>query len=120
MSTSEPATQRERALELANQIRSANATTCRELRGLPFREGADLLADLLESGQVGAAGSMPVGRLVKCVRLIGDEGARRLMREADISSQDRKVRQLTVRQRQALAFALRQHKMSSNSWWQAA
>lgn len=94
------------ALERANKIRLAAAATRREIHALASRDGALRVAELLDAGDARIA-SMPVGRLLRSIRAVGEVKVSMLLRAAGIATQDRRVDRLTSRQRGSLAEALR-------------
>lgn len=97
------------ALARANEIRCANAETKRMIRALASGDGRELVADILEDPGLPSLpiSSLPVGRLLATVNRLGSAKTLRLLRHANINSWDRKVRDLTVRQRADLARRLR-------------
>lgn len=94
------------ALALANEIRMSNARLRRDIGALSYSEGCERVADLLAS-PVGPVASLPIARLLKCINRVGDDGMIKFVRHAGIFSTTKRVRALTVRQRQALIWALR-------------
>ena len=98
--------QRMAALRMANDVRLTNARVRRQVGMLGQRDGMLAVADLLERLDPSAS-AMPISRLLRSVHRLGDRKARRLLNHAGIVSGDRRVDQLTVRQRACLATALR-------------
>lgn len=97
------------ALALANVIRAANAKTMRHISSLPYVKGVDALIDILESGdEQGPLGALPIIRLLKAPRGMGEGKAALLLRTAGVLTGDRKFRQLTRRQRDILVTCLRE------------
>lgn len=103
------ADQRLEALARANQVRCANVQTKRMIHTLPLHEGRLLVAELLEDETVVSlpVGALPVGRLLSSINRLGRAGTLRLLRRAEVSSWDKRVRELTSRQRLAVARQLR-------------
>lgn len=97
--------QRMGALKRAQEIRLEMADKKRRIRQLSAADGAVAVADLL--ADPGVVGAMPVGRLLLSVRRLGIGRAQRLCDRAGIRSVDRRVGQLTRRQRDCLAKSLR-------------
>lgn len=94
------------ALNRANFVRAQIAEFCRELRGMSNADGrARLAAELKDPNEFIARA--PIGRLVMSVRLLGREKARIVLRLAGIAAVDKRVDELTKRQRDIIADALR-------------
>lgn len=100
-SQQERVSQREESLALANTIRIAAAVVRRQV------EAGELTLD--EALEHPDAQATKVGRLVVAVPRVGVKKTHRLLRDAGIMSGDRRVRDLTARQRTALVEAL--HRM---------
>lgn len=94
------------ALSLANGNRLKAAAWRRETAALPMREG--LLAMALELAQPDRAASMPVHRFLKTAHHMGTFKAQQLLAFADVNPvrANRPLRDLTPRERHALAFEL--------------
>lgn len=101
-----PEEQRTGALRLANEVRSSNSRLRKEIFALEHLEGLGRVADLLDDPAPPVA-SLSVGRLLRYARRIGDAKVRRLLAVARVSSEDRRVGELTGRQRDVLAALLR-------------
>lgn len=103
-----PMEQRQAALRAANKVRFANSQTLKELSSKPFLEALDDLAAILRSPTIASdpAGGLPIRRLLIAPKRFGEGKAQTLLRTAGVMTGDRKVRQLTVRQRGVLADAL--------------
>ena len=101
------------ALGRANRVRVANAEIKEQIGALSNREGAALVAALLRD-PADPAGSIRVGWLLLAVDKFGEVALWRAMRCAEITSRDRKVRTLTVRQRHALAAAMGRYSARSD------
>lgn len=105
MSTFVPA-QRDQALEKANAVRFAIVRVRANVGALNSREGRDLVALLLEHPS-GVVPSMRVGTLLTAIHRVGRQKSASWLLAAGGRSADRKVRDLTERQRFALAAILR-------------
>lgn len=101
------ADQRLAALALANMVRTTNARTLREIRRAPYVDGMVHVMDILSGDVKGPVGQIPVGRLLLCPRGLGQTKAQKILRAAGIYSGDRRLRQLTPRQRNELVMFLR-------------
>ena len=100
--------QRMTALALANEVRVANGKTLKAIGELSYVDGVDRVISLLLDADVkGPFGSIPIYRLLKAPYHMGDAKVRKLLSAAGVVSGDRKVRQLTVRQRSMLVECLR-------------
>lgn len=96
------------ALKLANVVRLENAKTVRRIASLPYVDGIDAVIALLEDGdEKGPLGALPIGRLLAAPRWMGEERAHVLLRAVMIASADRRLRQVTMRQREQMARHLR-------------
>lgn len=95
------------ALQLANEVRSANARTLEWLRSAPTKgEGLKRAAELIRSGSVdGPFGALDVRRLVLATRGVGTECGERLLQAAGVF-RNRRIRSMTSRQRELLATAM--------------
>lgn len=94
------------ALDVGNRVRVAQANLKVEIAGLPQGEGLAVVAELLESGDLGVVGGMRVESLLVAVRGVGRGKVGRLLVSAGCSG-SRRVRELTERQRLAIAVSLR-------------
>jgi hypothetical protein len=100
--------QRAEALKHANRVRLATCDLRREIRALGCVEGRLMVAGLLEGDvEFETAGSMSVWRLVGSISKLGPVAAGGLLRKVGVLSGDRRVRDLSVRQRVLLASMLR-------------
>ena len=95
------------ALREANRIRSANATTIREIASLPRGEAREAAAALLREPTDEEA-ALHVGRLLCAVPRFGRERTRVLLARAGIAPgrEGRRIRELTERERGVIADAL--------------
>lgn len=98
--------QRTAALALANQRRTAKVKIKANLAGMQRHDAVIAAAGLVEDATA-AAGALSVAELVRSLPRHGDAAIRRACRHAGIISGDRKLRELTPRQRRELAFVLR-------------
>lgn len=99
-------TQRQEALALANAQRAAQAAFRREVAAMSRLEGMGVVAAALEDPDE-AVGAMRLGVVLAAPRGCSSGTAKRLLRHAGVGSSDRRVRELTERQRKVLALALR-------------
>lgn len=102
--------QQHAALRRANEIRVAQSRIRKALAALPASDGLALAADLITAEPLDSAvASMPVGRLLRHVRGIGHPRSEALLSWAAGTpiKASRRIRQLTRRQRTAIAQALR-------------
>lgn len=95
--------QQQAALQLANEVRVANSHTVRAIKAQPYRDGLRQVADILRAGSDDATGRLPIVRLLSAPRHIGQVRVAALLRSAGILSGDRRLRELTRRQRLLLA-----------------
>lgn len=98
--------QRMTALEKANRVRLAKVMTKRTLGELDAKESVAYLAELIESDDATMAG-MKLGEALLACRHMGVQGMGRIVKHAGVMSADRKIRDLTDRQRRDLVHALR-------------
>lgn len=100
-------TQPLQALELANTVRSHNHVRKQEIRNLPQREAFLVVADIVDSPH-GPVGAMHIDQLLEAITRIGSDSACRLLLRAGVYMHTRRIRELTPRQRAAVAAALRE------------
>jgi hypothetical protein len=96
------------ALALANATRIRQGKFRRDIYTLGHADGRELIARLL-IGDVEmdeAVSRIPVGRFLGSVYRFGPAGRERALRSAGVVSEDRRVSELTNRQRVALAAAV--------------
>lgn len=99
--------QRMASLKLANTVRITNAKALKQIAEKPCVDGIDAVIAILKDGdEKGPIGALPIGRLLTAPRRIGDERMRVVLRTASILSADRRLRQITMRQRRILAAGL--------------
>lgn len=101
-----PMAQWQEALEQGNRVRLQQSKLKKELKGLPQAEGLAIVADLLERGDMWLVGAMRVGALLLACQRMGESKMTRLLVTAQCSS-SRRVRDLTERQRVAIATSIR-------------
>lgn len=96
-----------RALALANEIRFAQAAVMREIRKAKSAESKQLAADALRD-PTETVGGVRLNRLLRSVNRYGERRVRLLMGRAGIpvARLSRRVRELSDRERNALADAL--------------
>lgn len=98
--------QQEEALARANTIRLAQAAFRREVAAMPRLEGMGVVAAALEDPDE-IIGAMRLGFVLAAPRRCSPGTAERLLRVVGVGSSDRRVRELTQRQRKLLSVALR-------------
>lgn len=96
-----PSEQRALALAKANTVRTTNRNLIVELGGLPRQDAECRVASMLLSS--GSWDALPVYRLLTAPRGIGSAKAALALKSAGVVSGDRRVRELTDRQRRTLA-----------------
>jgi hypothetical protein len=94
------------ALALANQVRTRQAKVRRRLRALSSARGVAEVARLIEREDEGTLGLTVSQALLSC-RGFGPTALRCVCRHAGIVTADRKMRELTDRQRRELVHVLR-------------
>lgn len=102
--------QRMASLDKANYVRTTNSQTWWSIRLLQREEGCECVADLLERFDEDAGdplGAMPIRRLLLAVPRFGETKMRRYLAHAGVHSGDRKVGQLSDRQRRVIADQMR-------------
>lgn len=101
--------QRQAALRLANEVRVAISMHRREIRDLGSDYGRLYVADLLDGTDdgIGWLEACGIAHLLRAIPKVGDKKAGYLLRRIDVRSGQRRVRDLTNRQRCLLAEALR-------------
>lgn len=96
------------ALARANEIRLAKSAIKARIGSFGRHDAANLAADIVGTANPDtAAGAMSVAELVKAVPRHGEWAATRACRHAGIVSPQKKLRDLTPRQRGELALAIR-------------
>ena len=96
------------ALQTANVKRTKMAALKREIAALSSREGAALVADIVENdADDDVRGGVRIRPLLVSVTGIGDEMAGVCLRKAGVSYYEKRLRDLTDRQRAAVALQLR-------------
>lgn len=93
------------ALRLANDTRTSQHAFRREMAAVSYAEGCQRVARLLvgDDDMDDAIGRMRVGRFLNTIRRFGPLNIERSLNAAGIVSEERRVRDLTNRQRVALA-----------------
>lgn len=95
------------ALALANAVRTANANTLKGIGAMPYLDGIDAVIGLLrDADEKGPLGVLTIRRLLMSPAKFGEGKVTDLLRAAGIGTGDRRLRQLTRRQRDALVFHL--------------
>jgi hypothetical protein len=97
--------QRDQALALANHRRAILKTLREDLGDVDLKAGCGMVAAILADPTDHEA-AIPVGRLLLSIDRFGVSSLQVVLRAAGIMSADRRVRDLTVRQRSALGVAL--------------
>lgn len=96
------------ALQYANQIRCANAAWVRTVAAMSPRAGAEFVADAIECDyDHESLGTLAVNRALLAVHRLGQHKAERCLRAAGVANEAKKLRDLTKRQRVAVAAQLR-------------
>jgi hypothetical protein len=98
--------QRHMALEIANRRRMSMATQRREIGAMSRLDGRDRVASLLVDPSLEIV-AMPVGRLLLSIHRVGVKKVGWWLNLAEIRSADRRVGELTDRQRLSLVDILR-------------
>lgn len=99
--------QRMGALAVAHGRRIAMANVKRRVRSQPsYQAGCGMVADLLVQ-MPPEVGALTVRKLLLSVRKMGEQRVWRLLNAAQVRSGDRRVRELTDRQRQIIVAELR-------------
>jgi hypothetical protein len=98
--------QRRQALALANRRRFAQAAMLKLIREAAFRQGCEIVAQVLDGPDEDQA-RIPAARLLLAVHRFGEARLDKLMREAGVLSSQRRVGMLTDRQRTVLAAGIR-------------
>ncbi len=99
--------QRQEALALANVTRCAIAEFRREVRNAGTQRGTELVADVIENNHADRVfGAARVGQLIRAIPSFGDDKVHRTLATAGVRSPDRKLRDLTERQRTAVVDGL--------------
>lgn len=94
------------ALALANEVRLANAETCRRIAAMPYEQARHEVASILLDPD-GRQARLRVVWLLRAVPRVGLLTARRMLAEADLEGREsRQLRDLTARQREVLAAVL--------------
>lgn len=99
------ADQRLDALRNANAVRMTNAHTVRTVRAKDRRGGAAHAAAILRDPR-GVEPAMRVGALLRAVRSIGSEKARRRLATVGVDNDRKRIGEMTARQRRVLADGL--------------
>jgi hypothetical protein len=97
------------ALQRANDVRKHNSDLKADLAALSRGNGAVMLANLLCEEPDSLFGAMPVQSALRAIRGIGREKAGTILIAAGVKGVTRRVRDLTVRQREFIALALRSY-----------
>lgn len=101
------------SLALANERRLSLADIKRQVRALPFPEGMPFVADLLDQPDGHAVDYVRIGQLMNSIRRWGPTKTERCLHSiAEVRSVDRRVGEMTRRQRTALAEYLRYYRCS--------
>lgn len=97
-----------RAREMANEIRSGVARFVHETHALPSHEGANVVANVVELDYNDRIlGAARVRYLLKAVRRLRAENTEKLLVLANARGADKRLRDLTPRQRKVIAASLR-------------
>jgi hypothetical protein len=107
--------QRTDALAKANRYRYAVAEKRREIAGMSMAEGCKELADLIEHTDCPMMLSGQVSHWLMCPNRAGVRKASQAMACLNIRKADRRLRDLSPRQRQELAEIVR-HRLNVREW----
>lgn len=99
--------QRRNALERANETRLAQARIKLNIMSMSRLEGCRLVAAMLDD-PTGFVPSMRVGHLLHAPSRVGGKSVRKWLGKAQVGSADRRVSELSARQRVVLAGLLRE------------
>jgi hypothetical protein len=101
-------TQSMQALAYANEVRTANANFRRTVAAMTARGGAEYVADAIECDYGHETiGALPVDRMLLSVHKLGSVKAAKCLTAAGVVNHGRRLRELTPRQRKAVAMQLR-------------
>lgn len=103
--------QRNEAMKLANEMRLRIAAQRRHIASLPRAQGRLALAGLIEDGSVDA---WPIGRALCAIHTIGRGTVGPILNMARIRSADRRLRDLSDRQRALIVTWLRDNQPHAN------
>lgn len=95
------------ALTRANDVRRNTAELKNQIRALSPRAGAELAADIIENDEDELCGAIRILALLLCVRRLGEHKVMKCLITAGIVNADRRLRDLTPRQRKAVAAQVR-------------
>jgi predicted DNA binding protein len=109
--------QRDGALKVANRYRIAVARECERIAGLPWRDGREEVARLIEDCDDDALLSGRLAKYLNAPRYVGKAKAAGLMGQLEIRRADKRIRDLTGRQREVIAAAVRNgYKLNKGAW----
>jgi hypothetical protein len=109
-------TQHMDALAFANEVRLAQADFKRQFKGMAYVDAAPIMADaILHAADDSPVGKMRVRVLLVTLPRVGDAMVRRMEVDAGVRNSDRRLRELTPRQRQALADVIRNRWVSQRA-----
>lgn len=94
-------------LAKGNRVRAKVAELKDSVREAPRDEALEKVADIIQDPPE-EFGSIRVGKLLRCVPYVGSAKVRLAVRFAGIASEDKRLRQLSERQRLALAEEVRE------------
>jgi hypothetical protein len=101
---------RDQHLRHANSVRMGKVHVKAALGGMPRSEACEEAARICEDLDA-ITGALRVKELVQAMRRYGESATRAACKRAGIMTADRKLRDLTPRQRAALAAALRERSL---------
>jgi hypothetical protein len=99
--------QRIGALAIANQYRLSVAAERKRISEMSYWEGREALAEMIETTTDPALMSGKVAHWLRAVRKIGDVQVARFFKVLEVTDRDRRLRDLTYRQRSLLVDELR-------------
>lgn len=94
------------ALQKANDVRSSNACVKQRIKAMTRDDALRAAIEILLDPTQGT-GAIPLNGLLRCIHTIGDSKIDKLCKKEKIGMADRRIRDLTLRQRTALAETLR-------------
>lgn len=99
--------QRDGALKVANRYRIAVSRECRRISRMPWQEGREEVAKLIETCEDEALLSGRLSKYLDAPRYVGRAKTAGLLAQLEIRRADKRIRDLTTRQREMIADAVR-------------
>jgi hypothetical protein len=105
------------ALKRANHFRITVARECKRIATLPNGDGIEAVARIIEDCEDEALMSGRLSKYLGAPTGVGPKKVTRLMAQLEIRRADKKLRELTGRQREVIAEAIRNgYRLTSNGW----